>query len=155
MDALEACTCDVGILDGDEGWLCVLYSASSGSSWDNSVAAGLDCKGLGHWRGIAWDPGLVGGRCLHVCYDCLCVIALFRDVMLLVHNWAALSPWTGTGIRYCQTNTWEVGYLGSIYLPCDVDRFFGRDEWQIKELEVVVTAGGDDVIRFLLWLVSV
>ena len=45
---------------GDEGWLCLLYSASSGSSWDTSVAVGLDCKGLGHCRGIAWDPGLVG-----------------------------------------------------------------------------------------------
>ena len=95
-DALGACTRYVGILDGDEGWLCLLYSASSGNSWDTSVAVGLDCKGLGHCRGIAWDPGPVGGRCLHVCCDCLCVIALFRDVMLLVHDWAALS--LGSGI---------------------------------------------------------
>ena len=29
------------------------------------------------------------------------VIALFRDVMLLVHDWATLSMWTGTGIGYC------------------------------------------------------
>ena len=49
-DALGACTRDVGILDGDEGWLCLLHSASSGSSWDNSVAVGVDCKGLGHWK---------------------------------------------------------------------------------------------------------
>ena len=40
-DALGACTRDVGILDGDEGWLCLLFSATS-------VAVGLDCKGLGH-----------------------------------------------------------------------------------------------------------
>ena len=78
------------------------------------------------------------------------MIALVRHVILLLHDWAALSPWTGTGIGYCQTNTWEVGYLGSIYPPCDVDRFFGRDEWQIKGLEAVVTTGGDDVMRFLL-----
>ena len=51
------------------------------------------------------------------------MIALFCDVILLVHDWAALS-----GIGYCQTNTWEVGYLGSIYPPCDVDSFVGRDE---------------------------
>ena len=147
-DALGACTRDVGILDGDEGWLCFLYSASSGSSWDTSVTVGLDCKGLGHWRGIAWDPGLVGGRCLHVCCDGLCVIALFREVMLLFR--AALSPWTGNEIGYCQSYTWEVGYLGSIYPPCDVDCFFGCDEWQIKGLEAVVMTGGDDVMRFLL-----
>ena len=29
-----------------------------------------------------------------------------------------------------------------------MDRFFGRDEWQIKELEVVVTPSGGDDIRF-------
>ena len=46
--------------------------------------------------------------------------------------------------------SWEVGYLGSIYPPCDVDCFFGHDEWQIKGLEAVVTTGGDDVMRFLL-----
>ena len=68
-DALGARKRDVGILDGDEGWLCLLYSASSGSSWDTSIAVGLDCKGLGHCRGFAWDPGPVGGQCLHVCFD--------------------------------------------------------------------------------------
>ena len=31
-----------------------------------------------------------------------------------------------------------------------MDRFFGRDEWQIKELEVVVTPSEGDDIRFLL-----
>ena len=67
-------------------WLCLLYSASSGSAQDNSVAARLDCTGLDHWRGIVWDPGIVGQQCLHVCYDCLCLMALFRDAMLLVHD---------------------------------------------------------------------
>ena len=150
-DALCACARDVGILDSDEGWLCLLCSLRSGNSGDNSVAAGVNCQGLGHCRGIIWDPSPVGGQCLHVCCDCLCVIALFRNVMLLlVHDWAGFSAWTRTEIGYCRINTWEVGYLGSIYLPCDVDRFFGRDVWQIKGLEAVVMAGGDDVIRFLL-----
>ena len=39
--------------------------------------------------------------------------------------------------------------MGNIYPPCDVDRFLGRDEWQIKGLEAMMMAGGDDVIRFL------
>ena len=107
-----------------------------------SVAAGLDCKGLDHWRGIVWDPGIVGKRCLHVCCDCLCLITLFRDAMILVHDWAALFTCFGSEIGYCRTITWELGYLGSIHPPCDVDRFFGCDAWQIKELEAVVTPGG-------------
>ena len=126
-----------------------MSSTHLGHSGDNSVVAELNCKGLGHCRGIAWDPGPVGGQCLHVRCDCLCVIALFRDVMLLIHDWAALSTWIGPGIGYGRTYTWEVGYLGSIYPPCDVDRFLGRDEWQIKGLEGMMTAGGDDIIRFL------
>ena len=24
---------------------------------------------MDYWRGIVWDPGIVGKRCLHVCYD--------------------------------------------------------------------------------------
>ena len=75
-------------------------------------------------------------------------LALFRDTMLLVHDWAALSTWTGTETGYCRTITGELGWLGSINPPCDVDHFCGRDEWQIKELEVMVTHSGGDDIRF-------
>ena len=82
--------------------------------WDNSVAARLDCKCLDHWVGVVWDPGIVGHQCLHVCYDCLYLMALFRDAMLLVHDWASLSTWTETETGYCQTITWELGCLGSI-----------------------------------------
>ena len=92
----------------------------------------------------------MGKRCLHVCCNCLCWIALFLDAMILVHDWAALFMWIGTQIGYCRTITWELGYMGSIHPSCDVDRF-GCDVWQIKELEVVVTPGGGDDIRFLLW----
>ena len=56
--------------------------------------------------------------------------------MLLVHDWAAWSMWTGTETGYCRTITWELGYLGSINPPCDVDCFCGCDEWRIKGLEV-------------------
>ena len=89
----------------------------------------------------------MGQQCLHVCSDYLCWMALFCVVMLLVHDWVAWSIWTGTGTGYCRTITWELGYLGSINPPCDVDRLCGRDEWQIKEMEVVVTPGGSDDIN--------
>ena len=92
----------------------------------------------------------MGKCCVHVCYDCLCLIALFRDSMILVHDWAALSTRIGTEIGYRRTITWELGCLGSINPPCDVDRFFDREEWQIKDLEAVVTPSGGDDVRFLL-----
>ena len=43
-DELVICSRNVGISDGDEEWLCLLYSASSRSVWYNSVAAGLDLR---------------------------------------------------------------------------------------------------------------
>ena len=124
--SIHSDTLEVGISDIDKEWLCLLYSASSGSEWDNSLAARLDCRGLDNWRGIVWDPGIVGQQCLHVCYDVLYLMALFCDVMLLVHDRAALSTWTGNETGYCRTITWELGCLGSINPPCDVDRFFGK-----------------------------
>ena len=48
-------TLDVGISHGDTEWLCLLYSASSGSAGDDTVAIRLDGKGLDHWRGVVWD----------------------------------------------------------------------------------------------------
>ena len=92
----------------------------------------------------------MGEQCLHVCCDCLRVIALFCDVMFLVDDWAALSAWIGIGIGYGWTYAWEVAYFGSIYPPCDVDRFLCRNEGRIQGLEVLMMAGGDDVIRFLV-----
>ena len=123
-DELGICPRDVEISGGNEEWLCLLYSASSGSTGDISVADGIDCKGLNHWRGIVWDPGIVGKRCLHVCCDCICLIALFRDAMILVHDWAVLFTWIGIEIGYCQTITWELGCLGSVHPSCDVNRIF-------------------------------
>ena len=81
--SIHSDTMDVGIADCDTEWLCLLYSTRSGSAWDDSVAARLDGKGLDDWRGVVWDPGIVGQQC----YDCLYLMALFRDVMLLVHDW--------------------------------------------------------------------
>ena len=105
---IQGDTLDVRISHGDTEWLCLLYSASSGSARDDTMPIRLDGKGLDHWRGVVWDPGIVGQQCLHVCYDCLCLIALFREVMLLVHDRAAWSLWTGTESGYCRTITWEL-----------------------------------------------
>ena len=69
--------------------------------------------------------------------------------MLLFHDWAALVAWIGTGIGYGGTYAWEIAYLGNIYPPCGVDRLLCRNEWPIKGLGVMMTTGGEDVIRFL------
>ena len=67
----------------------------------------------------------MGSRALSVCYDCLCLMALFRAVMSLVHHWAEWSVWTGTDAGYCRTITWEERYLPRLHPPCVVDRLCG------------------------------
>ena len=141
-------TLDAIISQGDTEWLCLLYSASSGSARDDTITIRLAGKGLDHWRGVVWDPGIVCQQCLHVCYDCLYLMALFRAVVIWVDDWAAWSLWTGTEFGYCRTITWALGYWGSINPPCDVDRLCDRNEWQIKALEVVVMPDGSDNNRF-------
>ena len=123
----------------DKEWVCLLYSAGAGSVDNGTVAIGLDGQSLDHWRGIVWDPGIVGQQCLHGCYDCLRLIALFRAVMLLVHDWAEWSVWTDTKSGYCRTIAWELGYMAI----CDVDRLSDQNAWRIKEFKVVVITDGD------------
>ena len=66
--------------------LCLLRSSSSENAGVLSVVIRLDWRGLDHWRGIVWDPGIAGKRRLHMCYDCLCLIALFRNTMIFFHD---------------------------------------------------------------------
>ena len=130
-DELVICPHGAGISGCDKEWLgdilCLLRSSSSWNARDLSVVSGLDWRGLDHWGGIVWGPGIVGRRCLHVCYDCLCLIALFRDAMMFVHDWAALSTLIGTEIRDWRTITWELGCLESIHPTYYVTRFFCRN----------------------------
>ena len=121
-----------------------MYSAGAGSVNNEIVAIGLDGQRLDHWRGVVWDPGIVGQHGLFVCYDCLCLMALFRAVMSLVHDWAEWSVWTGAVSGYCQTITWEVGYLPRLHPPCGVDRLCDYMAWQIKGSVVVVMTDRDE-----------
>ena len=115
-------TSDMGLSQGDTEWFCLLSSADVGSVDSGTMARRLSGQGLDHWRGVIWDPGIVGQQGLYMCYDCLCLMALFRAVMSLVHDWAEWSVWTGTVSGYCRIITWEVGYLRRLHPPCDVDR---------------------------------
>ena len=77
---IQSDTWDVRLSHGDTEWFCRLYSAGSGSVGNKTMAIRLDGYGVDHWRGVVWDPVIVGQQCVHVCYDCLCLIALFRKV---------------------------------------------------------------------------
>ena len=59
---------------------------------------------MNHSRTISWDPGIADSRTISVCYDCLCLMALFRTVMrhlmvwrciMVVIYWAERIVWTG------------------------------------------------------------
>ena len=63
---------DMGLSHGDMKWFCLLYSAGAGSVDNGTMAMGLDSQGLDHWRGVVWDPSIVGQQCLHVCLVTYC-----------------------------------------------------------------------------------
>ena len=126
--------------------VCLLYPAGARRVNNGTMAIALDGQRLDDWRSVVWDPDIVSSQGLSVCYDCLCLMALYRDVMLLAHGWAEWSVWTGTASGYCRTITWEVGYLPRLHPPCDVDRSCDYMTWQIKG-PVVVRMSDSPVVR--------
>ena len=98
--------------------VCLLYPVGTGGLTGGSV----DGRRLDHGHGVVWDPGIVGSP---VCYDCLCLMSLFKAVMSLVHHWAEWSARTRTDAGYCRTITWEERYLPRSHPPCVVDRLCG------------------------------
>ena len=63
----------------------------------------MDGQWMIHWRTVSWDPGIADYRTLLVCYDCLCLMALFRTVMFLARFWAVEIVWTGPDKGYCRS----------------------------------------------------
>ena len=96
---------DVDLSHGGTEWVCLLYPAGARSVNNGTVAIALEGQRLDHWHSVVWDPGIVGSQALSVCCDCLCLMALFRAVMSLVHDCAEWSVWTGTVSGYCRTIT--------------------------------------------------
>ena len=117
--------------------VCLLYPAGARCVKSVTVAIALDGRRLDHWHTVVWVPAIVGSQALSVCYDCLCLMALFRAAMSLVH-WAEWSVWTGTDAGYWRTITWEGGYLQCLCPPCDVDRLCDYRTWQIKGPVVII-----------------
>ena len=69
-------------VDGDtcNGRLCLLYPESVVDLQDLRDGY-VKSRGLSHWHTVSWDPGVADSRVLSVCYDCLCLMVLFRTVM--------------------------------------------------------------------------
>ena len=51
---------DIEISDGDTEWLCLLHSAISGNTWNNSVAARVGCRGSGSLERSCLGPRYFG-----------------------------------------------------------------------------------------------
>ena len=64
-------------------------------------------------------------RALSVCYDCLCLMALFQAVMSLACYWAVEFVWTGPDEGSCRSITRDERYLPRLHPPCVVDRLCG------------------------------
>ena len=96
--------------------------------------SGPDWRGLTHWRRIVWDPGIIGIPHLRLCCDCLCLIALFRDVLLLVRGQTDSSARFLKDIGDGPTIVWELGSLGRDQPSCFAALSCCLDVWQIKGL---------------------
>ena len=118
--------------------LCLLIFSSPGNAVNLPVVDGPNWRGLTHWRGIVWDPGIIGMPHLRLCCDCLCLIALFRDVSLFVRGQTDSSAWFQKDIGDWQTIACELGSLGRDHPSCYAALSLCLDVWQIKGLETVI-----------------
>ena len=85
----------------------------------------MDDHRMDHSRTVSWDPGIADSRTLSVCYDCLCLMTLFRTVMYLASYWAMRIVWTGPDEGSSRSMAWNERYLPRLYPPCVVDRLYG------------------------------
>ena len=108
--------------------LCLLYPDSVEDLQDLRDGY-MDSQRLNHWHTVSWDPGITDSRVLSVCYDCLCLMALFRAVISFARNWAEVFVWTEHDEGCCRTTGWEQRYLPRIYPPGVVDRFGDQSTW--------------------------
>ena len=89
---------------------------------------------MDHSRTITWDPGIADSRSILVCYDCLCLMALFRTVMYLVLYWTGRIVWTGPDEGPGQSMASMEQYLSGLYPPCVVD-WLSNDATEIKAFD--------------------
>ena len=109
-----------------------------------------DWRGLTHWRGIVWDPVIIGVPRLRLCCDCLCLIALFRDVLLFVHDQTDSSARCLQDIGVWRTMRWELGSLGRDDPSCVAALSCCLDVWQIKgQVTIIEPRWANDILSLL------
>ena len=102
-------------------WLCFLSSADVKTGEVGAMSMDLGSQSLDHWQRVVWNPGIMGQQRVYLCYDCLCLMALFRAIRLLIQDWAVWPVWTGMIPGDCRTIPWEVGWICGLITPCDVN----------------------------------
>ena len=98
--------------------LCLLCPDGTADLRGGSV----DVHRMDHSRTVSWDPGIADSQTLSVCYDCLCLMTLFRTMMYLARYWAVKIVWTGPDEGSGRSMAWREQYLPRLYPPCVVDR---------------------------------
>ena len=114
----------VGYVDGDmySARLCLLGPSGVENIRKRSEKY-VDIRGSSHRHTVRRDPGVADSRALAVCYDCLCLISLFRTVMSLSYDWEEVFGWIGHEEGYDCSPGWELRYLPRrLYSPLVVDR---------------------------------
>ena len=94
----------------------------------------VDGLNMDHTHTVTWDPGITHSPTISVCYDCLCLMALFRTVMCLIHYWTGRIVWTGHDAGSGGNMAWMEQYLPGLYPPCVVDRL-PNDVTEIKAFD--------------------
>ena len=98
--------------------------------------------GLEGTDSLAGDPEIIGIPRLRLCCDCLCLIDLFRDVLLIVRGQPDSSALVLKDIGGWRTIVWELGSLRRVHPSCYAALSFCLDVRQIKGLETVIGPAG-------------
>ena len=131
LDVNEEDSCDSNMgsmadLDRDTLDRCLYLLCPDGTEDLRDLRGGsVDDHRMDHSRTVSWDPGIADYRTLSACYDCLCLITLFRTVMYLASYWAVRIVWTGHDEGSSRSMAWKDRYLPRLFPPCVVDRSYG------------------------------
>ena len=81
----------------------------------------VDDHRMDHSRTVSWDPGIADSLTLLVCYDCLCLMTLFRTVIYLASYWAVrygLGLMRGLAVQWPERNGIYCGYIHPVPWIC-------------------------------------
>ena len=104
MNMISATDREMNIYDGR---LCLLCPDGTVDLRDLRGAS-LDDHRMDHSRTVSWDPGIVDSRTLSVCYDCLCLMTLFRTVIYLAAMSVRHLVWQLSNRSYHGVRRWGV-----------------------------------------------